>query len=381
MMEAQRMRALVCLLVAMGIAGCGDESTKPHDDLPTGCGSVLVVTTDYSTGALSEVSGDSSGSVRRDLAPVHSDAIARVYQGRIYVVNRFGGDNVQVVDTASAYATLRQIPLGPGSNPHDIAFVSSDRAYVSRFGSDGLVEIDPGTGAIRDTISVASFADPDGIPDMDRMFYRSPYLYVAVERIDFGGGTYQPVPPSWLAVVDTRTNTLVDVDAATDGIQGIELAGLNPSAPMIWDAGLSRLLVPEAGVYGLLDAGVEKVDLDQRASDGWLVREEALGGDLIDFVLGPNGRGYATVARADLKTSLVVFDAVNGAAIGEPIHTSPGYDLADLEVTACGVLLVCDRNYANPGLRLYDAGTGRPIAGVTQPVSTGLPPFELVRLE
>ena len=368
------------LLVALVACGCADDATKPVNHLPPECGAVIVVTTDFASGGLSAVSADSTGSVTEDLASIHADAVARTHDGLIYVVNRFGADNVQVVDPARGYVTVRQIPVGAGSNPHDIAIIAPDRAFVSRNGSDGLLEIDPGTGAARDTISLRRFADGDSVPDMDRLFYREPYLYIAIARIDFGGGTYRPVVPSYLAILDTRTNTLVDTEEMVPGIQAIRLQGLNPSAPMVWDAASSVLLVPEAGAYGTLDAGVEKIDLTTMRSIGWLTREEDLGGDLIDFTLGPGGRGYATIADLGAITSLVAFDLETGEKIGA-LHTSNGYDLADLAVTSCGILLVCDRAYTAPGLRIYDAMTGRAISSVEQPVPTGLPPFELVPLD
>ena len=371
------LRASAIVLI---VSGCADDATKPNVHLPPECGSYIVVTTDYDSGSLAEVSADSQAVVQGDLVAIHSDAVARSYAGLVYVVNRFGADNVQVIDPVHEFATIRQIPVGPGSNPHDIAVIAPDRAFVSRNGSDGLLEIDPRTGAARDTISLRRYADGDSIPDMDRLFYQAPYLYIAIARIDFGGGTYRPIAPSYLAILDTRSNTLVDADDTEPGIQAIQLAGLNPSAPMVWDAASSLLLVPETGVIGVLDGGVEKIDLEARRSAGWLTREEDLGGDLADFALGPNGIGYATIADLTSITSLVAFDLGTGARTGT-LHTSTGYDLADLAVTPCGVLLLCDRTYTAPGLRLFDALTGRPISGVTQPVGTGLPPFELVRLE
>jgi hypothetical protein len=369
---------IFALLLALAVAGCEDDATKPGDHLPPECGSYIVVTTDYGSGGLSEVSADSTGTVRQDLASIHPDAVARVYDGLVYVINRAGADNVQVIDPENGYATIRQFSVGPGTNPHDIAMIAADRAYVSRNGSDGLLEVDPRTGAPRDTISLRRFADADSVPDMDRLFYQAPYLYITVARIDFGGATYLPIAPSYLVVLDTRTNTLVDVDEAAPGIQAIPLAGLNPSAPMIWDG--TSLLIPEVGTYDALDGGVEKVDLATRRSTGWLTREEDLGGNLIDFALGPNDRGYATIADLSSITVLVAFDTKTGARL-EPIHTSAGYNLADLAVTPCGYLLVCDLSMTTPGLRIFDASTGRVISGVAQPVPTGRLPFELVRLD
>lgn len=381
-----RCRVSVGVLLSMlGLSilspGCGDdEGTKPEVPAPTECGGILAVTTDYAVGSLAMIQGDSSLAVQAGLASIHSDAVARVRGDFAYVVNRFGGDNVQVIDMGAGFPTVRQIPMGAGSNPHDIAFASDARAFVSRYGSAGLIEIDPRTGAVRDTIDLSPLADGDGIPDMDRLFYRDPFLYVAIQRIDFGGGTYAPVPPSYLAVVDTRDNSLVDVDAQAAGVQGIVLSGLNPSAPMIWDEASSLLLVPETGLYGALDGGVEKVDLDRRELAGWLVREEALGGDLIDFALSGNGRGYAAVSLPGENgsfTSVVRFDPASGAN-GGAIATSDGYDFSDLIVTRCGYLMVCDRSYTQPGVRVYDA-VGDQEAWIRF-VSTGLPPFELVEV-
>lgn len=377
---SRRVGSIASVLLALA-AGCGDDNgTKPDPPGPTECGRILVVTTDYAVGSLATIQGDSSLAVQSSLASIHSDARARVHGDFAYVVNRLGGDNVQVVNMAEGFQTIRQIPMGPGSNPYDIALVSGSRAFVSRFGSTGLIEFDPSTGAVRDTIDLSPLADGDGIPDMDRLFYRAPYLYVSIQRIDFGGGTYAPVPPSYLAVVDTRDNSLVDVDAQTAGVQGIALAGLNPSAPMIWDEASSLLLVPETGLYGELDGGVEKVDLERRESAGWLVREEALGGDLIDFALSSNGRGYAAVSlpgESGSVTSIVRFDPATGAAIGA-ITTSDGYDFSDLIVTRCGYLMVCDRSYTQPGVRIYDAVSDQ--EELLRLVLTGLPPFELVEV-
>ncbi len=240
-------RTIFALFLALAVVGCADDATKPGDHLPPECGSYVVVTTDYDSGGLSEVSADSTGTVRQDLASVHPDAVARVYDGLVYVVNRAGADNVQVIDPAHGYATIRQYPWGRGPNPHDIAVIAPDRAYASRNGSDGLLEIDPRTGAARDTVSLRRFADADSIPDMDRLFYQAPYLYITVDRIDFGGGTYLPVAPSYLVILDTRTNAIVDADGVTPGVQAIPLEGLNPSAPMVWTPAGAGFFDPRGG--------------------------------------------------------------------------------------------------------------------------------------
>ena len=58
---------------------------------------------------------------------------ARWHDGLLYVVNRFGQDNVQVLNPAQGFATVQQFSTGAGSNPHDIAFASPVKAYVTRY--------------------------------------------------------------------------------------------------------------------------------------------------------------------------------------------------------------------------------------------------------
>jgi hypothetical protein len=369
-------------LFALSLAGCGDDKStndQPQPPVPP-CGRLLVLTSDFQTGSVSMVDADSAFTTRRDVAAIHSDAVARVHDGLLYVVNRLGGDNIQIIDPADGFRTVRQFSTGEGSNPHDIAVVASDRAYVSRNGRSSLLIVDPRDGSERGEISLAAFADGDGNPDMDRLLYADPYLYVAIQRIDFGGMTYKPVPPSYLAVVDTRADTLVDMDSAIEGVQGIVLQGLNPSAPMVADPERLVIYVPESGEYGVLDGGIEMVDPAIGRSTGFLTRESDLGGDLLDFAIPENGPGYATISDASPVTSLVNFDRATGAKIAT-VHQSAGFELADIAVTPCGQLVVCDRAYAAPGLRVFVATSGLPWPGVAQPISTGLPPFEILLLE
>ena len=65
------------------------------------------------------------------------------YSGLIYVINRFGQDNIQVIDPGNHFATVKQFSTGNGSNPQDIAFLSATKAYVARYGSSDLLDREP----------------------------------------------------------------------------------------------------------------------------------------------------------------------------------------------------------------------------------------------
>ncbi len=367
-------------LVLFGAAACEKDPVRPVR-VPDGTGEVLVLSTDYATGAVARLlpfeTDSGAWQVERDLAPTCGDAVGRFYDGQLYVVNRSACGSVEIIDPSDW--THPEMTVGAATNPQDIAFVSPERAYVSRYETNLLLEINPAARTELGTISLAPLADADTLCEMNRMFVLGNDLFVEVQRLDRTGPMWSPVPPSVLAVVDLTSRTLVDVDPATEGIQGIALQGLNPWGPIRRDPRTGDLLVPETGVSGVLDAGgIERVDPVGRRSRGFLITEEELGGDLVDFALWSDSTAYAVIARPGFRTALVSFNPATGRRTGLVID-SDGYNLADCLVHSSGVLLVADRNPAHPelaGVYLFDARTGAPVPGGF--LSTGLPPFELL---
>src|SRR5262245_28281675 len=141
---------MLCLIVAAAPARAAETRA-------------FVLTTDFQTGSLS-VNALGTTTVTKDVAAVYSDAVERWYGGLLYVVNRFGQDNVQVIDPAQGYATVRQFSTGNGTNPQDICFVSPTKAYVTRYEVSDLLIVNPSTGASLGVIPLGAFADADGVP-------------------------------------------------------------------------------------------------------------------------------------------------------------------------------------------------------------------------
>ena len=362
------MRSIVALLVPLALAallaGCSskDSVTGP---VVTGGRLAYVLTTDFSTGALSVIDLD-AGTVAKNVASVHSDASLRVYGGLIYVVNRFPQDNIQVIDPAARYATRLQFSAGNGSNPQDIAFASPVKAYVSRYGSPDLLVVDPRTGSTIGTVSLAAFADGDGVPEAAQMAIAWPWLFVACQRLT----NFAPGNPSAVAVIDTRTDAVVDVDPATPGTQGIALTGRNPFTDFAYDNATHRLLIGCSGVFGVADGGVERIDIGTFESAGYAITEAALGGDVVDFAWDGSEHSYAIVSDASFNTSLVGWSAAAGAVI-DTLYAPGGFSLTDCELNARRELCVSDHRLTAPGVRVYRAGADTLIAG---PLDTGLPP-------
>ena len=328
-----------------------------------------VLTSDFMTGSLSVVDLDTRA-VSLDVEAIHSDAVARWYQGELYVVNRFGQDNVQVVSGTPPHHTVRQFSTGNGSNPQDIAFVSASKAYVTRYAEPSLLIVNPTTGASPGAIDLSAFADGDGIPDMARMIRVGRWLFVALQRLT----SFVPSGTSMVAVVDTEADTVLDVNPALPGTQAIVLAAQNPVTTFAYDPAGRRLLVGCTGNLTVLDGGVEAIDPASFQSLGLVVTEAVLGGDLGDLAWYSGTRSYAIVSDASFNTSLVAWNPSTGAAIG-PVFSPVGFVLPDCAVNDRGELYLCDNDFLAPGVYVFSAATGAPLAG---PIGTGLPPQQVV---
>lgn len=331
-------------------------------------------TSDFSTGSLS-VANLATRAVALDVASVNSDAVLRYFGGALYVVNRAGvtGDNIQVIDP-STDATLRQFSVGAGSNPQDIVFVSSTKAYVSRYGMASLLVVNPSNanGLPQSTISLAGFADSDGLPEMARMIRIDHYLFVACQRLT----SFAASNPSVIVVIDTNTNSVVDVDPDTPGVQGIALTLRNPVSAFEYDRVNGRLMIGCAGNFGALDGGVEAIDPYRFVSDGVVITEAELGGDINDIAWDSPTHAYALVGDGSLNR-LVVWNPSTGLKVATPFTANGGFSLPDMEIDDRGELYVCKNpspatSTDRPGLLVFSTATDALLAG---PLDTGLPPI------
>jgi len=111
-------------VLTMIVGACSDDPQAPQKTQPPAATDfAFVTTTDYQTGSASVIWLDSKYATEKDVVPLHSDAVARFFDGYIYVINRYLGDNIQILDPANGYTTVRQFTVGNGTDPHDILVV------------------------------------------------------------------------------------------------------------------------------------------------------------------------------------------------------------------------------------------------------------------
>ncbi|MBN2172171.1 MAG: hypothetical protein JW819_12700 [Candidatus Krumholzibacteriota bacterium] len=357
-----RRRAAVAALLAVLLAAPA-IAQEPY---------IAVACSDYVTGALGALDSAAPWTGHADLASIHADAVLTCHGGLVYVVNRLGADNVQVVDPSQDWETVRQFSAGTSSNPQCLV-LSPDgaKAYLPRQERDDVLVVDPGTGGELGVVDLSAWADADGSCEVGQAVLAGERLLVAIQRLD-RDYYWLPVGDSYLAVIDTATDQLVDANPAQPGVQAVPLQCANPAWELtLGDDGLVYACC--AGIYGLADGGLERVDPLAMASLGPVVTEAALGGDVNAVALVDAHTAYAVVSDAGFNTALVRFDPSTGGGASTVLAGS-GYVYTDVEVDASGDLYLADQTLGASGVRVLDAATGAPLAG---PVSLGLPPCDL----
>ena len=335
---------------------------------------LLVITTDFSTGSTAFLAANAT-EAEVNLLGIHSDAVGHYHDGRVYIVNRLGQDNILVLDAMDLRTPLTQFSVGNGANPHDIEIVAPDKAYVTRYDTASLLIVNPQDGAELGEIDLSAFADADGLPEVAQIVRVGNRLYLSCQRLDRNGG-WGPADVSYLIVVDLATDALVDVDLDAEGVQGIALSAANPNSMAVVG---EQIAVGVVAGFGDRAGGVEIVDTATNRSLGLVVSEEDLGGDITSMVLVDQNRGYAVVADENFANSVRPFDLSSGT-VGAPLENISGGFIPSLAVDG-DRLIVADRgSFADPasaGLRFYDAATGAFLRG---PIDTGLPPANIVVL-
>jgi hypothetical protein len=331
----------------------------------------FVTATDFQVGSYATITLDEPRIVDavRQGRVIGSDAIARTFGGLIYVVNRFGSDNLQVLDPQQSFKTLRQCSTGPGSNPNDIAFVDAQKAYMPLFASKNLLIVNPSARVdcndfVLGSVDLSAYADSDGIPEMNQAAVVGDRVYVSLQRL--------------LNFVPAENGAIVEIDATNDQIVGeINLTGQNPfgmSKGLVVRDG--SIFISEIGAFGVNDGGIERVDLATGTAQGFIISEAEIGGDVTDFILISDQLGYAILSKPDFSTALVAFNPSTRSVLQTLLG---GAGLTDIELNKRGELYLSDRNPALPGMRIFRASDGMQLT--TSPIDLGLPPFDIVFLE
>src|SRR5262245_7643010 len=339
--------------------------SAPFIALPT-TNAAFVLTTDFVTGSYSVVDL-TSRTVFKDirLGGVGNDAIARLFNGRVYVVNRLPVNSVQILDPQQGFTTPTTngvLSVDSDSDPQDIAFVNANKAYVSRLASARLLIINPTTLTRLGELDLSSLAKPDdsdGSPGPAYMLVRSGLVYVEL-RHEVANGE--------VAVIDATNDRIITV---------LQLHGKNPVSELQFSPTLNRILVSSVGDFTVNDGGIDAINPDTNTVDpDFVVKEANMRGDITAFVLVSRTKGFAVVRDMSSANSLVTFNPSTGQRLRSDSVVGPlPVPVPHVAINSHNevYLAVADTQTLTPGLRIFDAITDREIT--TTPLNVGsLPP-------
>ncbi|MEM9187571.1 MAG: hypothetical protein AAGF12_00245 [Myxococcota bacterium] len=254
------------------------------------------------------------------------------------------------------------------ANPQRVIAVSPAKAYVIQGSLNEVTIIDPSTFSVTGSIDLSGFVKPadtdggvnatDAIQIGDRLYVGLGNYYFDATGINFTG--------SELAVIDTTTDMVVDLDAATDGVQGIDLQGENPWRGLVFDAAANRLLVGATGDSFAIDGSIEIVDLAMGTAEASLLTEMELGQEI---------GGYAYVSPTRLY---VLTGSCPGGCSLQSVDPSAAAPTATMvQADTNGILLHEGVLYAwgAGGLRTFDPETAMETTPGGTPVALGTLPI------
>ncbi|MFP4013339.1 MAG: hypothetical protein ACLFVQ_04585, partial [Chitinispirillaceae bacterium] len=265
------------------------------------------VSSDYASANLDIISAEDYSSSTNLLPSLHTDIAVKTLNSSIYLLERFGKDNVIKFDS-DALLTDYQENLGSGLNIQDIALVNETKAYISSYQTKDLIVFNPETGEEVTTIDLSDFNTYAGSdsseqhPFMSSLAVYENRLYVACQRMKTVqttyGSSFEPADTSLIVVIDTESDRITG---------SIALEKKNPASMDIFH---NRLLVSSTGSWSdATDGGVEMIDLEQNENLGVVAEEGDFGGNITNVAFVSLQKAYVcSMSSTDYSTGVIPFN-------------------------------------------------------------------------
>jgi hypothetical protein len=380
------MKRPVSFCFVFAFAACGDNA-RVTSDAPPGQGSGdgaaaacsgasplgVVVSGDFkTTGTLATIDPLALTMTQNAVAGVAgSDPYLRRFGCELFIVNRFTGDNVTILD-ASTLQLVDQLATGASSNPQDVA-VHGNKLYVPALGTTGVVVLTRGQPGFTTIDLGTPLGDPDGHPDCVTAYTAGDRVFVACGLLDENDPFLTPRGPGKVAVIDTASDTVV---------ASFALPYKNPQnmfvptpAASLYGGDLLVSTIPDFQDYstGCIarvttgpTPGANGCAVTNAALHGFLTHgdvQQVADGALLWMAVG------AYDASFNASGWLTRLDLTSGAVDAQPV--SPSTELVvDVAVCPGDRIIVADHTFGASGLRVYQGGVER----TTAPLPIGLPP-------
>lgn len=302
------MRALQSLVAAsMGLISC---IAGAQDGLPSFLGIVDLVQGPFAPGRVVLVDGEANATeLPYQVGP---DSVVRALPNSNFLIADRMFGRVLVISPDGVLIAEHELPAG---NPmRDALAVNRHEVWITRAETNTLTVLDLRTGAFRSGVDLTPILEDEAVADPEMMLRHAGRVFVQVQRLD-DGATHSYKQFGSLAVVDARTEALIDAEPGTEGTQAIRLVGQTPRLKMLTTPDRMALMVSASGPLFSFDGagGLERVGLDSLASEGLVYDEVTFGAVLGGFTTTTGSDGIGIV-----HTDIIAASHVMGVKTNQP---------------------------------------------------------------
>lgn len=385
-------------MVIFLISFCNDIKRPPIESIllnsllavpGAGLERVGVVTSDFGTsGKFTVINPDTQVSIST-IANIHSDAVAKVIDGKVFILNRLNRDSVLILNPSFGFLPEAEYSVGNGNNPQDIVKVNENKAYITLYNSRNLLVVNPYSGALIKTIDLGQYVETsstgivgvDGIPEMSQMYLEGSSLYIQLQRLDRNdpGGIPAPNSDSLLLELDVNSDSVINTYTffsrnPTSKMQKIEMTG---------ESFLVMCAPNRLGFLSKLDGGVVAFSLRTKTfRNNFLYSEITAGGDILGIQIKDEKEGYASVLDSSFNKSIQQFNPSTGQRVSTILSFSANAgNISGLLLTKLGRLYVGDGTFSRPGVLIFDTTKADKPRLTQSSIDVGLRPFDLVEIQ
>jgi hypothetical protein len=296
-----------------------------------------------------------------DSLPIYNDSRIFVRGGSVYVLERFGADNLLKYDPVNRKVVYQE-HLGDGTNPSDFLIREDGTAIVSLADSPKLIVVDTATGKTLRSVDFSAYAHvPDSVgsrtgysPHAFALALAGDSLLVGLQRRNSDWMQYGEL--SVILVLDAKTLEVRDT---------LQAPAYNASNLWVTD---DAIFFACQGRYDSLDGGLYRWTRGT-GTFASLFTEDELEGNVNDIACNEAGTCLISSYGLDFSVTLRSFSSDNGS-LGAPLEgfTNPTGGL--LWDARQKVFYVGERNAVAAGLVRLDAA----LKWVGDKVSLGIPP-------
>ncbi len=345
---------------------------------------LLVVTTDYSSGALSAINLENNETYN-NLLTLHQDSTVKELDGIPYILEREGADNIKRLDKNNNFKVIYEESLRKNSdesvNPHDIAKINNETALVSAYNLSELRVINLSNGKLTDTsLDVSSYSSDATPPEVSQLLRVDDFIYASLHDLDEG---FAPQNSRLLKIDISDANNL----SVAESLQ-IPFKNLNSRLQLYSSGGELRIVGAGIGSYSsTTDGGVVSYNINTNSFDSSTFKEEATSSmtgtqarNLTQVIYVNDNKAFALLSNnSSFKDFIVVFNPATQTIIKELLGGENGGSYSTMLLDE-GKLFISDRESTQPGIRIFNVETLEEIT-INGPINVGLPPASMVVIE